>query len=76
MTLTHKTLITNTNKLLITNLITRTMKTTIVTTIFLMVFGIGMAQQPNFEDAMKETITMYDSAKTISDLQAAANRFE
>lgn len=52
------------------------MKTIIVTTIFLMVLGIGMAQQPNFEDAMKETITMYDSAKTITDLQAAASRFE
>lgn len=52
------------------------MRTTILTAIILMVLGSAMAQQPNFENAMKETLTMYNSAKTVTDLQTAASRFE
>lgn len=35
-----------------------------------------MAQQTDFENAMRETLAMYDSAKTATDLQVAASRFE
>lgn len=52
------------------------MKRTIFTAVILMVLGNAMAQQPNFENAMLETLTMYDSAKTTTDLQAVASKFE
>ncbi len=52
------------------------MKSTILTAAILMVLGTAMAQQPSFENAMLETLTMYDSAKTTTDLQTVASRFE
>lgn len=52
------------------------MKRTILTAVILMVLGNAMAQQPNFESAMKETLTMFDSAKTSTDMQMVANKFE
>ena len=52
------------------------MKRTILAAVILMVLGNAMAQQPNFESAMKETLTLFDSAKTTVDLQAIASRFE
>ncbi|MGE0078818.1 MAG: tetratricopeptide repeat protein [Bacteroidales bacterium] len=52
------------------------MKRTILTAITLMVLGNAMAQQPNFESAMKETLTLFDSAKTAVDLQTVASQFE
>lgn len=52
------------------------MKRTILTAAILMVLGTAMAQQQSFENAMLETLTMYDSAKTTSDLQTIASRFE
>ena len=52
------------------------MKRTILTAAILMILGTAMAQQANFESAMKETLTLFDSAKTANDIQAVASRFE
>ncbi|MGD9977767.1 MAG: hypothetical protein AB7S54_07515 [Bacteroidales bacterium] len=52
------------------------MKRTILTAATLMVLGNAMAQQPDFESAMQETFTLFDSAQTTTDLQAVAGQFE
>jgi len=52
------------------------MKKTILTAVILMFLGNVMAQQTNFENAVKETLTLLDSAKTTTDLQTAASKFE
>lgn len=51
------------------------MKRSILTTIVIALAMIVNAQTP-FENAMKESLVLLDSAKTMDDLQAVAGRFE
>ncbi len=51
------------------------MKRTILTTLSIALAMIVNAQTP-FENAIKESLTLFDSAKTVSDVQAVVNRFE
>jgi tetratricopeptide (TPR) repeat protein len=51
------------------------MKKLIITAIALTLLGNVMAQQPNFESAIKETLTLLDSAKTPADMQQVIGRF-
>lgn len=52
------------------------MKKLIITAIAITMLGNVMAQQPNFESAIKETLVMLDSAKTPTDMQNVIGRFE
>lgn len=51
------------------------MKKLIITAIALTLLGNVMAQQPNFESAIKETLSLLDSAKTPADMQQVIGRF-
>lgn len=51
------------------------MKKLIIIVIALTMLGNVMAQQPNFENAMKETLALLDSAKTPTDMQQVIGRF-
>jgi len=51
------------------------MKKLIITAIALTLLGNVMAQQPNFESAIKETLSLLDSAKTPNDMQQVIGRF-
>ena len=52
------------------------MKKLIITAIALTMLGNVMAQQPNFESAIEETLILLDSAKTPSEMQNVIGRFE
>ena len=52
------------------------MKKLIIIAIALTMLGNVMAQQPNFESAIKETLALLDSAKTPADMQNVIGRFE
>ncbi len=51
------------------------MKKLIITAIALIMLGNVMAQQPNYESAIKETLSLLDSAKTPADMQQVIGRF-
>ena len=51
------------------------MKKLIITAIALTMLGNVMAQQPNFESAIKETLSLLDSAKAPADMQQVIGRF-
>lgn len=51
------------------------MKKLIITAIALTMLGSVMAQQPNYESAIKETLTLLDSAKAPADMQQVIGRF-
>jgi len=51
------------------------MKRTILTVLSIAIALIMNAQTP-FEKAMKESLTLFDSAKTMEDMQAVVSRFE
>lgn len=52
------------------------MKKLIITLITLTMLGTVMAQQPNFETSIKETLVMLDSAKIPADMQNVIGSFE
>jgi len=52
------------------------MKKLIITAIALTMLGNVMAHQPNFESAIKETLSLLDSAKTPVDMHNVIGRFE
>ena len=52
------------------------MKNTIITLVFVLFTGSVLAQGAGFEEAIKATRTLLDSARTREQLQAAAAKFE
>ena len=52
------------------------MKNLIITAVALTMLGNVMAQKPNFETTIKETLFLLDSAKTPADMQNVIGRFE
>lgn len=52
------------------------MKKLIITAVALTMLGNVMAQKPNFESTIKETLLLLDSAKTPADMQNVIGRFE